>query len=443
MGKDLNILNLNKLDYQVSLYRNNSTYVVFGKAGNKYAIGIVACGFYRVIEFPDYIEEIIKDSIGDNKDISEKNIKRILDTIKAKIGEKYGMIYGCMITAHLKASLDEFIQYANDKDNYKDFLLEDGKRHENTVFEGTEYEGIGCEDAYQLILTAYLKAYDDICCYKRRFDIVMTMLSNGKKNSSFKGFFDFMEEPIYQKIDYKIKYVNGKLCGIYSFCNPLSLLCFEVHNILNSGTIIRRCHNCGKYFPVTGRSDTMYCPYESEDYGGKSCRQIGALKVRERRINSNQFEKEYQKLRSRISMQSRRHPDDTQLDKKLRQYIDEGGNWRRKIEDDSSNEIFALEWLKDRKKELLGDKASIFTPDEVLSRAKERVGIGKEFKVRDVFDEKEWDSLSRGERMSLGRSFYNDIVLDNSNDVVLVENTGRNGVVARYKLLMNENNNRG
>ena len=56
----------------------------------------------------------------------------------------------------------------------------------------------------------------------------------------------------------------------------------------------RVCKNCGKYFPLTGHSNTEYCdrPFDSV---GRTCKEIGALRVWEKKKAENPSFKAYSK----------------------------------------------------------------------------------------------------------------------------------------------------
>ena len=53
------------------------------------------------------------------------------------------------------------------------------------------------------------------------------------------------------------------------------LIDFSLRECVTSGTSVRRCRNCGRYFPLTGRVTAEYCERPNADR--KPCRNTGAV----------------------------------------------------------------------------------------------------------------------------------------------------------------------
>lgn len=69
--------------------------------------------------------------------------------------------------------------------------------------------------------------------------------------------------------------VNAELCGPILRPNTVrDLIDFSLRECVTSGTPVRRCRNCGRYFPLTGRVTAEYCGRPNADR--KPCRNTGA-----------------------------------------------------------------------------------------------------------------------------------------------------------------------
>ena len=52
---------------------------------------------------------------------------------------------------------------------------------------------------------------------------------------------------------------------------------YSLRSCVERGITVRRCKNCGRYFPQTGRVSAEYCE-RPVPFGQTRCREIGALK---------------------------------------------------------------------------------------------------------------------------------------------------------------------
>lgn len=71
---------------------------------------------------------------------------------------------------------------------------------------------------------------------------------------------------------------------IYTFC------IFSIVKLLQNGTNIKKCENCGKYFVPFTRNDEIYC--NNEYINGRTCKQVGY----ENKINNDDILKEYRRV---------------------------------------------------------------------------------------------------------------------------------------------------
>jgi len=78
-------------------------------------------------------------------------------------------------------------------------------------------------------------------------------------------------------------------------CSVIDVCYIEIVKMITLGISVRKCHNCGKYFVMAGRTDTEYCDRIAHGYSDKTCKDVGPLKNYAERINSNPLLLAYQK----------------------------------------------------------------------------------------------------------------------------------------------------
>ena len=61
---------------------------------------------------------------------------------------------------------------------------------------------------------------------------------------------------------------------------------FFLRNILKKELQFKVCKSCGKYFPATGHANTEHCDRLFQDTG-KTCKEVGSLKMFQKKINEN------------------------------------------------------------------------------------------------------------------------------------------------------------
>ena len=71
---------------------------------------------------------------------------------------------------------------------------------------------------------------------------------------------------------------------IYTFC------IFSIVKLLQNGTNIKKCENCGKYFVPLSREDEVYC--DNIFSNGRTCKQVGY----ENKIKNDDILKEYRRV---------------------------------------------------------------------------------------------------------------------------------------------------
>ena len=78
-------------------------------------------------------------------------------------------------------------------------------------------------------------------------------------------------------------------------CSVINACFIEIIKMITLGITARKCHNCGRYYVVTGRSDTEYCDRIAPGYADKTCKDIGPIKEYAKRLENNPLLLAYQK----------------------------------------------------------------------------------------------------------------------------------------------------
>lgn len=88
--------------------------------------------------------------------------------------------------------------------------------------------------------------------------------------------------------------VSAELCGPILHPNTIrDLIDFSLRECVVSATPVRRCRNCGRYFPLTGRVTAEYCERPNADR--KPCRNTGAVQKWTENQKDNLAFKEYRR----------------------------------------------------------------------------------------------------------------------------------------------------
>ena len=93
--------------------------------------------------------------------------------------------------------------------------------------------------------------------------------------------------------------------------------------------------------------------------------------------------------------------------------------------------------LQDYIRGILFDEPTIFTPEEAITRAKEKFMPGAEFSLPEVYAEN-W-TLDRGPAGAFGKQFYN-YLLENDNTGIAFVGMDKYGRRAMYKVIGGERN---
>lgn len=88
---------------------------------------------------------------------------------------------------------------------------------------------------------------------------------------------------------------------------------------------IKKCQNCNKYFIAYQRSDEKYCSRISPQSNNKTCKQYASSENWKNNINSNEELKLYRRIYMAKQMQTRRNPDNKDLERNFE-------NWKKEAQ---------------------------------------------------------------------------------------------------------------
>lgn len=138
---------------------------------------------------------------------------------------------------------------------------------------------------------AFTALHPDFSDYKLVTGVGVAPIKNGKLD------FDIQEElgtnmdrniqrsvEILQKLDEK----NKDIAHITEFVllkDFEDFLYFEFTELIKRGLRVRECRNCGKYFVLQSKHETLYCDRENAD--GKTCKEIGNKQKHMNKVSSD------------------------------------------------------------------------------------------------------------------------------------------------------------
>lgn len=124
---------------------------------------------------------------------------------------------------------------------------------------------------------------------------------NTQKNCRANYVYDEPADPAlfrFRPIPMGFEPVNEDTCGPVLWPNTIrDIIDFSLRDFVTRGTPVRRCKNCGRYFPLTVRVSAEYC--ERPSASGKVCRATASASkwVEERRDNKvfREYRREYKR----------------------------------------------------------------------------------------------------------------------------------------------------
>lgn len=317
----------------------------FNGTSKEYPIGGLACEYAR---FKPYtLKDVIMecpafDKAPDTEEVRDETSKWLFDSLF----EKYDPVTATMILTEIggyvhdylwaddeskKGFIEELNENAGD-DKIKQFILED------TGLERFHIDTMGA-----ILLCAYCTFASSYVAFRHSLDI---LANDGGEEGEVSAFLNFYGEHMnLQHIDYKLALIEGKFAELFTIKSSMSLILFETAHIMDSETAIIKCKNCGQYFVLTGRSDSIYCSYPSPQDPEKTCKDIGAQVSRSNKEKTDVTTKEYRKVYMRYKMLIRRHPEEAEYKEKFNKLTGEVKEWRNKLAHGMATTEEFLEWL--------------------------------------------------------------------------------------------------
>ena len=121
-------------------------------------------------------------------------------------------------------------------------------------------------------------------------DVFNRLYRNHTLNVGHDGIPSELEDDFNLAINYAKTITSNKIYEEYEINNLHELLYLEILSMIQSGTMIRKCKNCGKYFTVRNRK-IMYCDRINES--GKSCSYIGSQNTFQKKLEQDEALKIY------------------------------------------------------------------------------------------------------------------------------------------------------
>jgi len=184
----------------------------------------------------------------------------------------------------------------------------------------------------------------------------LTMLQNYVSDyieSYIEGDSSFIKEMFFstrkfrdQDIHYAIVYVKEKLVPIYTFVDVVSMIRFELCNIMEKKVIIKNCANCDRFFVPLNRSDTIYCDNPSPQDPTKTCKAIGATIARQTKERTDMATNLYRSIYMYRQMKAKRNPDIPAYKEAFEWYKTETKQWKADVKAGKRTEAEFIEWLK-------------------------------------------------------------------------------------------------
>ena len=220
---------------------------------------------------------------------------------------------------------------------------------QNYILSDTDCDEFGGDTVLQLLLTCYSAFASAYAAAKGLFIRVMSF--DDQEDSVRERNMDawlsmYANHMKFQHVDYRIILTEQGFESLYTVRSSISLILFELAQVINIGANIVRCKNCGYYFVPIGRADSVYCSYPIADNRDKTCKDVGARITRANKERSDIATKEYRKVYMRYKMKLSRGKKKPSDERKFRRLTTDVKEWRRKMKSGQVTTEEFMEWLK-------------------------------------------------------------------------------------------------
>ena len=320
--------------------------VVFAEERIKeYPIGGLMCEYAR-LKPTELKNLILNNPFWDEENLSEKGGDALYVFYKEMV-EKFDVAIAGIVLADFSSFLRDYLQAEKtdlielienlncnkDQDSIKQFILKDTGFHE-----------FGVSTVGQAFLSAYCSYALSYALFKHIFE--QFALGNEMDDEQIDKILSLYNEHLeQQEFNFSILLYEGKFHSVYSINSSLSLIIFEMANVINTETKIVKCKNCNNYFVPIGRADSLYCGYPAPQNVNKDCRDIGAQATRAKKMKNDVVTQEYRRLYMRLKMGIKRHPEDLKKKESLENLIQGMKRLRKQREEGLVSSDDILEWL--------------------------------------------------------------------------------------------------
>ena len=346
-----------EIEIQIAKYRlflsyDGMKYVVLHIEPTEYKIGEIMCEMDRVTDSIDRILEIILLLENFEEPVSSESIFQTLELLESEFSNEFGVASGVLLITDFAATLNTCFKSKLKKDkNGQVNGLEYSDSVEKKVLEKAGFSKMGLDTVGQALVTALIFEENLLKRYSKLVSLVMDRLMKSENYNVAESLiahalFENGDLIRFQHIDYRIMDIEDKLENVYGIQDSFSLIMFEVANCINNKIEIRQCKNCGRYFPLHSRIDTLYCSFPFGKKGEKTCREIGAQLTRARKEHNDEVTKAYRKLYMRYKMATNRHPDDEKVAEKFDKLTNGVRTWRNQLANGNATAEEFLKWLE-------------------------------------------------------------------------------------------------
>ncbi len=136
------------------------------------------------------------------------------------------------------------------------------------------------------------------------------------------------------------------------------LLCGALYHLVQTGSPIAFCRNCGKAFVALNRSGTLYCDRISPQDEHKTCKEYGAYFARLEKVRSDESTHLYKQLYNRLQNRYRRTKSSelpnghTPFREETENFVSANKAWKKSVKFGEATEQQYISWLRERKGEL-------------------------------------------------------------------------------------------
>jgi hypothetical protein len=326
-----------ELGLPLVLDQGKYTTIIEGKNNKKVPVGSILADFCNLE--PLTMKEVLLRYPRRKDSCSVANAGDALMWLRKELKSRYGAITGTIIVTEIANSFSDYFE--SPEKTLKGYQkLQIASDIKDSVFKETDYSDIGNVDIGNLLLSFL---YPFLTYYLRIEWIFKSLMEHTQDEYIMKV---FVELAVLQKIDYKIAIREGQLTPIYTLRNAFSMLAFEMCNIMNQETVIKKCANCGNWFVPFNRSDEIYCDNPAPQDKSKTCKKYGAEKQYQENLKNSVSMGLYRKIYMSKQMLAKRNPDISEYSDSFEKFKVQSKQWKSDIKAKIKTEEEYIEWLK-------------------------------------------------------------------------------------------------